>query len=348
MFHSEHLQILVDICNLINFNRFSKFTILRVIENVMKVVQGLYNLVIKRITVSFTMESKTHLSATFGAYLRNGFMYFAHQIEIGGGDVLADVIERLPIGEGHPLYGQFRGGFPKGFFFDISQGGIFSRKRDNYLYPGQEYFFELVLIGNMASYEQHFLKALEMLMERGIGSPMCKLILSSIQCKNISFNGFGEFVSEGMLGMRIELETPLCLVKNLGARSRNSFQDKMNGFPSFYQLVRSVLYRMYTLSALYGPNGGTEQIPESIDEALEEYLVPACEAVLSGVSMQQVTLFNTPKKGSNKVLEFAGYMGRMDYENVYSSYYPLLKFAENFNVGNDIVYGLGSFKVALL
>ena len=83
----------------------------------MKILQGLYNLIVKRITISFTVESKTHLSATFGAYLRNGFMYFAHQIEIGGGEVLADVIERLPIGEGHPLYGHFKGGFPKGFFF---------------------------------------------------------------------------------------------------------------------------------------------------------------------------------------------------------------------------------------
>lgn len=314
----------------------------------MLLVEILRKLSVRRISVSFTVESKTHISATFGAYLRNGFMYFAHQIEVGGGEVLSDVLEKLPIGEGHPLYGQFKGGFPKGFFFDVSSGGTFSKKRDIYLYPGQEYSFDLVLIGRMIAYEQHFLKALEMLMDRGVGSPMCKLVFQGIQSKEISFNGFGEFASERKLGMRIELETPLCLVKNLGARSRNSFQDKMNGFPSFYQLVRSVLYRMYTLSALYGPNGGTEQIPESIDEALEEYLVPACEAVLSGVSIQQVTLFNTPKKGSNKVLEFAGYMGRMDYENVYSSYYPLLKFAENFNVGNDIVYGLGSFKVALL
>ena len=314
----------------------------------MKVVQELYNLVIKKITVPFTVESKTHLSATFGAYLRNGFMYFAHQIEVGGGEVLSDVLERLPIGEEHPLYGHFKGGFPKGFFFDISSGGTFSRKRDNYLYPGQEYSFDLVLIGRMMAYEQHFLRALEMLMERGVGSPMCKLVLQSIQSKEISFNGFGEFASEKKLGMRVELGTPLCLVKNLGARSRNSFQDKMNGFPSFYQFVRSVIYRLYTLNVLYGTGGDSDGNTVNIDQELEEYLVPACEAVLSGVSIQQVTLFNTPKKGSSKILEFAGYMGRMDYENVYSSYYPLLKFAENFNVGNDIVYGLGSFKVTLL
>lgn len=314
----------------------------------MLLVKILRELSVRRITVSFTVESKTHLSATFGAYLRNGFMFFARQIEIGGGEVLADMLERLPIGDGHPLYGQFKGGFPKGFLFDISQGGTFSRKRDNYLYPGQEYSFDLVLIGNMASYEQHFLRALEMLMERGVGSPMCKLVLQSIQSKEISFNGFGEFASEKKLGMRIELGTPLCLVKNLGARSRNSFQDKMNGFPSFYQFVRSVIYRLYTLNVLYGTGGDSDGNTVNVDQELEEYLVPACEAVLSGVSIQQVTLFNTPKKGSSKILEFAGYMGRMDYENVYSSYYPLLKFAENFNVGNDIVYGLGSFKVTLL
>ena len=109
-----------------------------------------------------------------------------------------------------------------------------------------------------------------------------------------------------------------------------------------------MIYRLYTLNTLYGTEEATEEIGANIDQALEEYLVPACEAVLNGVSMQQVTLFNTPKKGSSKILEFAGYMGRMDYENVYSSYYPLLKFAENFNVGNDIVYGLGAFKVTLL
>ncbi len=302
----------------------------------------------KRVTIRFALEEKSHLSATFGAYLRNGFMYFAHQVEVGGGEVLSDVLERLPIGEGHPLYGHFKGGFPKGFFFDISSGGTFSRKRDNYLYPGQEYSFDLVLIGRMMAYEQHFLKALEMLMERGVGSPMCKLVLQSVQSKEISFNGFGEFASERKLGMRVELETPLCLVKNLGVRSRNSFQDKMNGFPSFYQFVRSVIFRMYTLNTLYGTEEVTEEIGANIDQELAEYLVPACEAVLSGVSMQQVTLFNTPKKGSSKTLEFVGYMGRMDYEYVYSSYYPLLKFAENFNVGNDIVYGLGSFKVTLL
>lgn len=302
----------------------------------------------KRVTIRFALEEKSHLSATFGAYLRNGFMYFAHQVEVGGGEVLSDVLERLPIGDGHPMYGHFKGGFPKGFFFEISSGGTFSRKRDNYLYPGQEYSFDLVLIGRMMAYEQHFLKALEMLMERGVGSPMCKLVLQSVQSKEISFNGFGEFASERKLGMKVELETPLCLVKNVGVRSRNSFQDKMNGFPSFYQFVRSVIYRLYTLNVLYGTGGDSDGNTVNIDQELEEYLVPACEAVLSGVSIQQVTLFNTPKKGSSKILEFAGYMGRMDYENVYSSYYPLLKFAENFNVGNDIVYGLGSFKVTLL
>lgn len=302
----------------------------------------------KRVTIRFALEEKSHLSATFGAYLRNGFMYFAHQIEVGGGEVLSDVLEKLPIGEGHTLYGQFKGGFPKGFFFDISSGGTFSRKRDNYLYPGQEYSFDLVLIGRMMSYEQHFLKALEMLMERGVGSPMSKLVLQGVQSKEISFNGFGEFASERKLGMRIELETPLCLVKNLGARSRNSFQDKMNGFPSFYQFVRSVVFRLYTLNILYGADGSAEEISGNIDQELEEYLVPACEAVLSGVSMQQVTLFNTPKKGSIKIVEFTGYMGKMDFRDVYSLYYPLLKYAENFNVGNDIVYGLGAFKVSLI
>lgn len=302
----------------------------------------------KRVTIRFALEEKSHLSATFGAYLRNGFMYFAHQVEVGGGEVLSDVLERLPIGEGHPLYGHFRGGFPKGFFFDISSGGTFSKKRDINLYPGQEYSFDLVLIGRMIAYEQHFLKALEMLMDRGVGSPMCKLVFQGIQSKEISFNGFGEFASEKKLGMRIELETPLCLVKNLGARSRNSFQDKMNGFPSFYQFVRSVIYRLYTLNVLYGADGSAEGIGGNVDQELEEYLVPACEAVLSGVSMQQVTLFNTPKKGSIKIIEFTGYMGKMDFRDVCSLYYPLLKYAENFNVGNDIVYGLGAFRVSLI
>ena len=68
----------------------------------------------KWVTIRFALEEKSHLSATFGAYLRNGFMYFAHQVEVGGGEVLSDVLERLPIGEGHTLYGHFRGGFPKG------------------------------------------------------------------------------------------------------------------------------------------------------------------------------------------------------------------------------------------
>jgi len=306
------------------------------------------NLIAKRLTFIFVTESNTHFSALFGAYLRNGFMFFAHQVQVDGNNTLADVIEKLPICDNHPLYQHFKGGFPKGFFFDISEGGTFYRKRDYYLYPGQEYSFDLVLIGTMTTYKQYFLKTLEMLMERGMGSPMKELTIKEIRERDISFNGFGEFARERKLGVRIELATPLCLVKNIGARSRNSFQDKMNGFPSFYQFVRSVIYRLYTLNILYGNNGYDGEAAVNIDQMLDGYLVPACEAVLSGASLSQATLFNTPKKGSDRIIEFVGYIGKMDYENVYSSYYPILKYAENFNVGNDIVYGLGSFKVSLL
>ena len=315
----------------------------------MLLMQILENLSARRIRVSFTVNGKTHLSAILGAYLRNGFMYFAHQVEVDSGSTLADVIDALPIPGDHPMYSYFKGGFPKGFFFDISGNkGISFTKRDYCLYPEQEYSFNLVLIGRMANYEMHFMRALEMLMVRGIGNPLVGLSVREIRSRNVSYAGFGEFAQDRKLGVRIELQTPLCLVKNIGARSRNSFQDKMNGLPSFYQFVRSVMFRLYSLNVLYGNTDMTTLPNRKIDDALEAYLAPACEAIIRNVSFIQTTLYSTPKKEVGKVMEFTGYMGKMDVEEVWSAYYPLLKYAENFNVGNDIVYGLGAFKITLL
>lgn len=315
----------------------------------MLLMQILDNLNIRRVKIKFEVKEKIHFSALFGAYLRNGFMFFSRQVLIGDGRSLYDVLDTVPIEKDNPLYRHLSGGFPKGFFFDISSNDApYAKQRDYYLYPGVEYSFDLVLIGSMAGYESHFMNALQMLCDRGVGNPMGRLYISDIIKEDAAFSGFAGCQQDGTLELRVDFFTPVCLVKNLGAKSRNSFQDKMNGFPSFYQFVRSALYRLYTLNELYGDGGSMVEEDVNINDILDEYMAPACDAILSRASLHKTTVYNTPKKGTSRIVEFTGYTGEMEFENVNSLYYPLLKFAENFNVGNDIVYGLGSFKVALL
>lgn len=309
----------------------------------------LNGLKVKRLTVKFSVDEKIHFSAVFGAYLRNGFMFFARHVQTEDGRSLRDVIDTVPIGKESPLYRQLSGGFPKGFFFDISSNdALYTKRRDYYLHPGVEHSFDLVLVGRMAEYESYFIDALQMLFDRGMGNPMGRLCIKNIIGEDVVFSGVNGYQQDGTLEMRIDFITPVCLVKNMGAKSRNSFQDKMNGFPSFYQFVRSVLYRLYTLDVLYGEGIGPTDADINANDILDEYIAPAGDAVMTSATLNKTVLYNTPKKDTSRIIEFAGYSGTMEFENVHALYHPILKFAENFNVGNDIVYGLGAFRVNII
>ncbi|GAB6278792.1 MAG: hypothetical protein STSR0006_07900 [Lentimicrobium sp.] len=228
--------------------------------------------------------------------------------------------------------------------------------------------FSLYLIGNMTSYYQDFIRAIRNMCQNGMGHPpvifsiidICekshegKLHLLSTGNDNhaeplinrISFSDFQSLSDNHQKTcLEVTFQTPVMLFKQ--ARRNNpalSYQDKSNGFPSFYQLVRSVVNRMVKLTLLYVCPEKTD-IEELTLEFLNDWIDYATNADLLTACLQKITLKNTPKKESEVKVPLYGYIGKQRYEGYFNRFLPMLKFMQALGVGNETVYGLGRYRI---
>lgn len=84
--------------------------------------------------------------------------------------------------------------------------------------------------------------------------------------------------------------TPVSLVsRNRKTKSSQGYQSRMNQFPSFYQFMRSVVYRLITLNMLY-INADAVASAEEIDDFVSE----AADTQLLRANIRYVTRNSTP------------------------------------------------------
>ena len=301
----------------------------------------LQHLAISRLTVRFFAGERISMRFWIGSVLRNRFLYAADQVFDEQGVSLRRHIDTLPLPEEHLLYAQLRGGFPKGFLFDCSD--LPYKAPGFILEANQVYAFDLVLIGNTIAHKPLYIEAVRVMLQHGFGHPIVPLTLIDITEQPLKRYVANPDAGSDKVNVELILKTPVSLF--LPAKEDgNGFQNKLNGFPSFYQFIRSITYRLMTLCILYAG----DPIPigkEQMDSQVEQYIQPAVQAFLLRANLCWEKRYNTPKKGENSVYTMGGYTGRIVFGQVPAHYLPLLAFAERLGVGANINYGLGCFQV---
>ena len=302
----------------------------------------LQQLTYRKVDIRFFIEKNVEISAWPGAVLRNRFLYTAESILCADGVSLRQHINTIPLVESHPFYNQFKGGFPKGFFFDCSSLSHSGNKL--VLRKDRIYQFSLILVGSCIDYYPFFLMALERMFADGIGKPRVSLKL--VDCSEVDFNNFDltHQSSDEKGELSLIFNTPVALV-NATRVGDNGYQNKLNNFPSFYQFIRSFLYRLLTLEMLYICPDNLSFTPDAIDSAVESYIADSCAAFLTRADLTYTKIYSTPRVGANNVYVMSGYLGTLSFDNVSSHYLRLLQSFYPLSVGNDINFGLGNFSI---
>ncbi|NPD92734.1 CRISPR system precrRNA processing endoribonuclease RAMP protein Cas6 [Xylanibacter muris] len=310
-------------------------------EGIFELVKGLYY---HRFEVCFKPADDISVSSWSGAVLRNRFLYSAENVFVEPGISLRQWLDTLPLPGSHSLYKHLAGGFPKGFLFDCStlpfKGGFTVKKN-------KTYSFGMILIGKCAEKAPLFAEALKIMFSEGWGTPPVPSCLTGItECMggrtlplfNLETDNRNDVI------LALEFKTPVNLINRPSQRNHEGYQGKLNCFPSFYQFVRSIMYRLVTLNILYTDNV-KDMNPKEIKERIETFIRTASDAMLLSADIRYEKRHSTPRMDARNVYVMCGYCGTMVYGNVDSRFVPLVSFASELGVGNDINFGLGTFGV---
>ena len=322
-----------------------------------------HKLFFHRLNIRIAATRDTNFDAWTGAVLRNNLLYASEQIKTEDNLTLFGQINRLPLSPQHQLYKEMSGGFPRGYTLilqshdDITNPGCAVKK-------GEVVSFSLILTGSIAKWYQHFVQAVDIMCQRGLGHPQCPFLL--VDVSEVSVSGdinllaagttfinsslryphrFENYVSlEKAATLLIRYVTPVSFTKS-GTKhsSAASWQDKCNNFPGFYQFVRSIAFRFVKLSILYC----TEECKEYNTKEIEHYLEQAGEASLQDVVLQKITLPGVFQKEKRRRINHSGYIGEQRYSGVNPKYIPLLQFMSGIGVGNEVVYGMGRYEIEI-
>lgn len=293
----------------------------------------------RRMDIRFFAERPVHMRHWIGAVLRNNFLRAAEEVHDAQGISLRQRLDTLPLPEQHFLYGQLCGGFPKGFFFDCSD--IPYEAPGFVLQANRVYTVSLVRVGRCAGADEEFVEAVRRMFARGFGHPVVPLSVIDIVEDTYTFASPDARDMNGWL--ELTFKTPVCLMRSSREDSQG-YQNKLNYFPSFYQLMRSLSYRLLTLGILYGDcDPWTDR--RQMDDWVQDYIVPSVRAMLMQADLRYEKRYGTPKGGEKSVYVMGGYVGKLAFGNVLFAYIPVLDFASGLGVGGDIQYGLGCFAV---
>lgn len=327
-------------------------------------------LVYHRLEVCICPERDVCIDGWLGAVIRNNLLYAAEQVETGEGISLLGRIDRLSLAEDHPWYKSLSGGFPKGFSLSVVYPEeVYSSRLS--LGKGERLVFALVLIGELACYYKAFVAAIRFMCSRGIGTPMVPFSLQEIQetdglgrRQRIAV-GYSDTVAalryplhladfeEERFGcrekkIRLHLTAPLSLVNRAEKKNKAvSYQDKLNGFPSFYQLVRSATYRCVKLAALYACPAENE-VALQAEREIEAYVEKAASAWLEQAEVRWVGMRGPKRDDGRLPIMVSGYTGRLVFTGDFPEYVPLLAFMQPLGIGNDTVYGAGTYRLEVL
>lgn len=307
------------------------------------------NLKSQKITVRFSCTKNIHINAWTGAVVRNHFLFATSRIGTGNGKNLLQKIRECPLERTHPLYKSMAAGFPPPFVADCRNMLDNQYPTQFHLTAGKEYSLPIVVFGNHTELLPQYAEAVQFFAQRGIGPSRIRLQISDISTEqevftDISIPAPQSSPTPKRTKISLCLQTPVCLFHPTRKRhTANTFQDRMNGFPSFYQIVRSLLYRHVTLKALH--DNGQETSIDQINQFVENRAILAAEAELTEAGIHYVEINSTRKPHQSTPYKMQGYTGELTFCNVPLDLLPLLDWGQTAGVGNDISYGLGLYAI---
>lgn len=320
--------------------------------------------------VHISSEREAYIDGWLGAVIRNNLLYATAQVEIPGQGSLLNIIDHFTLKEDHPWYGSLMGGFPKGFSLAV----VYPKKVYSsrlFLHKGEKLVFALVLVDELACYYKEFVAAIRYMCSRGIGTPMIPFTLQEIQetdglgRKQRIAVGYSDTVAvlryplrladfeEECFGcrekkIRICLTAPVSLVNRIEKKNKTiSYQDKMNGFPCFYQFVRSAAFRCVKLTALYACPQEKEAALQA-EKEIEAFADGAASAWLEQAEVRWVSMRGPKRDDGRFPVVVAGYTGELVFTGDFREYVPLLSFMQFLGVGNDTVYGAGTYRLEVM
>lgn len=324
-------------------------------------------LIYHRLDVYISCLEPTRIDAWWGAVLRNNLLFAAESVNVKDGITLREIMNQFPLGEEHFLYKELEGGFPKGFSIALQTHSQLFALEHEFL-KGEKICFSLMLIGDYADYYKFFIEAIERMCVRGMGHPISPFELIDIYevhpkqgARRIKIGGREEieplrypvsirdFIHDKFGDDEREIgvyyETPTLLMENeMKKNERMSYQDKLNGFPSFYQFVRSVVHRIVKLTILYA--GRKDEVScREMHEQIDAFVQKAAYVTLQAANVERIVVQSTRKKDKTDRIVLSGYVGETVFEGFFNYYLPLLLFAQDIGVGNDTTYALGKYQI---
>lgn len=302
-----------------------------------------------RMDVKFRAEGDYHSQAWPGAEIRNRFLCCCEAVPLEGGCTLREHIDTLPLSPGHFLYGKFEKGFPKALFWDAAT--LSDGSGGTSLIAGEEYSISLIIVGSMSRHLNEIQQAIGIMFGRGLGTPAIPTVLLGINVrKPLRLQHFAKRCYDRPMRARLTFPAPVSLFQREKMRyTPTGYQFRMNGFPSYYQLVSSAVYRLSTLCLLYGDGSIQETIADRAtwEEYNEALISLATAGWTESAAIQYTHVHSTPKKGEKTPYILRGYVGEMLVSGVDPFLIPVIKMMALLGVGNEIHYGLGYYKVKI-
>jgi len=324
-----------------------------------------------QLLVRITPAKEVKITGWLGAVIRNNLLFAADRIMLPDEKKsLREFVAAIPLREDHPFYAELQNGFPAPYTITLnSHAQSISPVKE--LKKGEIISFTLCLTGTAATHSLSFLQTIREMCRHGMGTPVtpfllidvCELsphnelnllmtgenILTSNLKYPVTLEPYKQPDNERTAGMlQLNLTTPTKLYRpSQKTDTQISYQDKLNGFPSFYQFVRSAAFRFFKLNILYLPSHNPEHIKPLQDE-LEHLIEKAVSPTLYSADIQQVVLPNTLKKETINKINLSGYVGTLSFQGDFNDFMPLLLFMQNLGVGHDVVYGLGKYEVKII
>jgi len=326
------------------------------------------NFYIHCLEIRIVLLEDSQIFGWLGATIRNNFLYAMEGIRIDELNLsLREFIGSITITESHSLYPELKNGFPAPYVLSMNSHNRTDQRR-NKLNKGEIISFSLTLTANISKYTVYFLEAIKKMCKRGIGNPIHPVLLLDIFEKSrtdetnlllagdnfmateliypVYFENFLQKKSrtEDKL-VKIIFETPVNLFKpaKKGAGVL-SYQNKLNGFPSFYQFIRSLSNRLIKLVTLYCIPDDAETAGNVFNE-LDNFTEEALFFILRSADIRFIKIEGAIQKEKEGIMTFSGYTGELIFEGNINKYLPILLFMQYLGVGDNTVYGMGQYRI---
>jgi CRISPR/Cas system endoribonuclease Cas6 (RAMP superfamily) len=212
--------------------------------------------------------------------------------------------------------------------------------------PGDPLEFDLRLFGSGNDYLPQLVYAVRLMGETGIGTGrrhgLGRFVLDRVSCQDLVVYSAGEEVLQRPAVQSLDLaaqagdtevrSVTVTLATPLRLKRKNSLQREL----PFAELIRACLRRISALEDAYGPGEPELNYPGLIRRAAAVRLAD------NGIRWRNLYRWSNRQK---KKVSLSGLAGTSDYRGNLAEFLPLLKYAEQVNIGKQTVFGLGRLTV---